>query len=446
MNINEVMRLEEPCLVAIVGAGGKTSTLRRIAESLSGKVVISTTTHFGLDQVEYADKKLFLSSSDDVDEIIWGGEERIISITSSPIDGHRLSSLTSDQLSRLHERAINERFSILIEADGARMLPLKAPADHEPEIPGWVNLVVVAAGMSALGKPLNIDHVFRPELFGSIAGLRVDETITGEHLAIVLCDPRGGLKGIPAKAKRVLCLNQAENEKNHPEIMRIANNCRKEYDQVIICSLGLPRSKPEIYARVENTAAIILAAGGSTRMKGIPKPLIKFSGEELIDRAIITAERSGLSPIITVIGYEADSVGKYLARKPVEVVVNADWEKGQSTSIRAGLSKLGKRGGAAIFILVDQPFVFPELIEKLTSCHMTTLTPIIAPIVDDIRSNPVLFDRSTFMELMGLDGDSGGRKIIGHFEHIWVPWLDKRLLMDIDTPEDLERCADEIAE
>ncbi len=60
--------------------------------------------------------------------------------------------------------------------------------------------------------------------------------------------------------------------------------------------------------------------------------------------------------------------------------------------------------------------------------------------VNDQRSNPVLFDRMTFDELSLMEGDTGGRTIMGHFEHTWLPWLDTRLLMDIDTPEDLERC------
>ena len=91
-------------------------------------------------------------------------------------------------------------------------------------------------------------------------------------------------------------------------------------------------------------------------------------------------------------------------------------------------------------MLVDQPFVSTELLEKLKDQHLTNMVPIIAPMVDDQRSNPVLFDRMTFDELLLLEGDTGGRAIMGHFEHTWLPWLDSRILMDIDTPEDLERC------
>ena len=429
--------------MAIVGAGGKTSTLRRLAESLGGKVVITTSTHMGMDQIETADKKIFLRDTEELLDVEWGNEERICSITSPPIDGHRLSGLTEDQLSKLYELSVRRGFSILIEADGAKMLPLKAPAEHEPVIPEWVDAVVVVAGMSALGKHLNAETVFRPELFGSLACMAQDEIITGDRLAKALSDPCGSLKNIPPKARRILCLNQAENLKMHPEIMRVANYCKEFYDQIIICSLGYPRVTPEIYARIEKTAAIILAAGGSTRMNGVAKPLVEFGGVTLLGRAILTAKQSELSPVIVVVGYQSDRVTKTIPDNNVEIVVNDGWEKGQSTSIKAGLRKLADRSGAAIFMLVDQPFVSAALIERLRNFHMTTMTHIVAPIVDDIRSNPVLFDRVTFGKLLGLEGDTGGRAIMGHFSHQWIPWLDKRLLMDIDTPEDLVRCMNE---
>jgi molybdenum cofactor cytidylyltransferase len=198
--------------------------------------------------------------------------------------------------------------------------------------------------------------------------------------------------------------------------------------------------EPIVSARVEHVAAIILAAGGSSRMEGKPKPLVEFLGETLIERAVKTATIAGFNPVIVVTGYQSELVIPKLAGMDVEVVENSKWKSGQSSSIRAGLKQLGDRSGAAIFMLVDQPFVSVELLEKLNDQHMTSMVPIIAPMVDDQRSNPVLFDRMTFDELFLLEGDTGGRTIMGHYEHTWLPWLDTRLLMDIDTPEDLERC------
>ncbi len=440
MKLHEIMRLHEPCRIAVVGAGGKTSTIWRLADSFTENVVITTTTHLGLDQIEKAEQKFFASSTSDLVQIDWGNLPKIVSITGPVIDGHRLDGLSPENINFLYERSIEHHFSILIEADGARMLPLKAPAEHEPVIPKWVDAVIVLAGMSVLGKPLSSDTVFRPEVFGKLGKMKEGEVITVEGLGSVLCHSKGGLKGIPEKAKRILVLNQAGDVKLIPDIMRIANYCVDKYDQIIITAIGYQHLEPVVFARVENIAAIILAAGGSSRMEGKPKPLVKFHGETLIERAVKTATIAGFNPVIVVTGYHSDKVFPKLAGMNIEIVENSEWKSGQSSSIRAGLKQLGDRCGAAIFMLVDQPFVSLELLEKLKDQYITSMVPIIAPMVDDQRSNPVLFDRITFDELLFLEGDTGGRSIMGHFEHAWLPWLDTRLLMDLDTPEDLERC------
>jgi molybdenum cofactor cytidylyltransferase len=302
-----------------------------------------------------------------------------------------------------------------------------------------VDTVIVTAGMSALRKPLSSDIVFRPEVFGILGKLKEGKVITIGGLERVLCHSKGGLKGIPEKAKRILVLNQAEDVKMLSNIMRIAIYCKNVYDQVLITSIGYQHVEPVVFARVEHVAAIVLAAGGSSRMEGTPKPLIEFQGETLIKRAVKTATDAGFNPIIVVTGYQSDLVISKLAGMEIEVVENSEWESGQSSSIRAGLKQLGDRSGAAIFMLVDQPFVSVELLEKLKDQHLTSMVPIIAPMVDDQRSNPVLFDRMTFDELLLLEGDTGGRAIMGHYKHTWLPWLDTRLLMDRDTADDLER-------
>ena len=341
MNLHEIMRLHEPCRVAVVGAGGKTSTIWRLTESFTQNVVITTTTHLGLDQIEKANQKYFVTSIVDLEQIDWGNLPHMVSITGPAIDGHRLDGLSSENINFLYERSIEHQFSILIEADGSRMLPLKAPALHEPVIPEWVDAVIVLAGMSALGKPLSSDAVFRPEVFGKLGRLKEGEVISVEGLKRVLCHPKGGLKGIPEKAKRILVLNQAEDVKMLFNIMRIANYCKNVYDQVFITSIGYQHVEPVVFARVEQVAAIILAAGGSSRMDGKPKPLVEFLGEPLINRAVKTATNAGLKPVVVVTGYQSDLVISKLAGMHIETVENSKWKSGQSSSIRAGLRKLG---------------------------------------------------------------------------------------------------------
>ena len=104
------------------------------------------------------------------------------------------------------------RIPLFIEADGSRQKPLKAPAGHEPAIPGFVHQVLVVAGLSALGKPLTTDWVHRPERFAAITGLEPGDEITPNTLAQLLLHPQGGLKNIPPGARVTALLNQADNQ------------------------------------------------------------------------------------------------------------------------------------------------------------------------------------------------------------------------------------------
>ena len=75
----------------------------------------------------------------------------------------------------------------------------------------------------------------------------------------------------------------------------------------------------------------------------------------------------------------------------------------------------------------------------MTEKHAQTLASILAPLVAGQRANPVLFDRVTFPDLMSLTGDVGGRAIFSKYPLVYLPWHDESLLLDVDTPEDLEK-------
>ncbi len=93
-----------------------------------------------------------------------------------------------------------------------------------------------------------------------------------------------------------------------------------------------------------------------------------------------------------------------------------------------------------MFLLADQPQVTPQVIRALVETHAGGLPPIVAPLIrDERRGNPVLFDRSTFADLLRLQGESGGRSLFSKHRVEYVPWHDDRLLLDVDTPEDYRR-------
>jgi molybdenum cofactor cytidylyltransferase len=209
---------------------------------------------------------------------------------------------------------------------------------------------------------------------------------------------------------------------------------------VVISSL---RNKT-IFAAREPVAGIVLAAGGSTRY-GTPKQLLDWKGQSFVRAVAKTALDAGLSPVIVVVGANAEKVEESVRDLGVMILRNEDWKSGQASSINAAVKRLTsplqeeKLCGATIFLLVDQPQVNTSVLSALMEKHAEGLQPILAPMVMDRRANPVLFDRDTFGDLMTLEGDTGGRAIFHKHRVEYLPWHDDRLLLDVDTPEQYQR-------
>jgi len=192
-------------------------------------------------------------------------------------------------------------------------------------------------------------------------------------------------------------------------------------------------------------AGIILAAGAASRM-GRPKLLLPWQGESLICHIARTALQGGLDPVVVVTGSGAEEIRAALAGFDVRLVHNTAWQAGQSTSVRAGVLGLPAQIDAALFLLGDQPYVSPELIQALAQQYLETRPSILAPFVGDRRANPVLFDRSLFGALCALQGDAGGRSLFKDHPPTPMPWQDERLLLDIDTPGDYQSLLDQHAD
>jgi molybdenum cofactor cytidylyltransferase len=193
----------------------------------------------------------------------------------------------------------------------------------------------------------------------------------------------------------------------------------------------------EVHSRA---AAVILAAGGSTRF-GFPKQLARWGHKTFIEHVADVALASQARPVIVVLGAEAEHCRAALADRPVHIVVNKDWAEGQSTSMRTGLAALPPDVGCALFLLVDLPGVTPEVINQLIQRHRQTLAPLIWPEFEGRRGNPVLFDHHLFAELGQIGGDIGGKPVLlAHQDQAErVNVAEAGILQDFDRPEDLDR-------
>lgn len=188
-----------------------------------------------------------------------------------------------------------------------------------------------------------------------------------------------------------------------------------------------------------NIAAVVLAAGGSTRM-GRPKLLLPWRGEALIRWPVKTALEAALSPVLVVTGAMTDEIERSLSGLDVRIVHNPDWDQGQSTSVRCGIRSLPDTTEAVIFLLGDQPQVPVSFIQKMITAYRSNEQPIpiFVSAYQGKRGNPVLFDRSFFQELMTLQGDAGGRLIFSKHPLNFIPVEDPDMLFDIDSPDDYD--------
>lgn len=187
-------------------------------------------------------------------------------------------------------------------------------------------------------------------------------------------------------------------------------------------------------------AAVVLAGGTSTRL-GTPKQLLPYRDGILTAAVVQALIGSRVDNTVVVLGHRAEEVREGLKHFPVDFAYNPDYAKGQSTSIKAGLTALGNSAAAALFALGDQPLLQTSTIDKIIAGYRLSGKYIAAPFYRGQRGNPVLFDKKMFPALFTLSGDTGARKIIERcrWQVARVDVDDMGVIFDIDTWEDYRR-------
>jgi molybdenum cofactor cytidylyltransferase len=191
-----------------------------------------------------------------------------------------------------------------------------------------------------------------------------------------------------------------------------------------------------------NVAAIVLAAGRSTRMGAENKLLADIGGNAIVRRVAEAALASRARPVLVVTGHQAEAVRAALAGLDVAFVANPDYAQGLSTSLTAGLRALPDGTEGALILLADMPRIAAADLDRLIAAFADAGgAKIIVPMHQGRRGNPVLWPRAHFAEMLRLDGDTGaGRLLAAHAGTVrGVDLATDAILADVDTPEALER-------
>src|SRR5689334_22349125 len=164
MNLRAALRIQPREVVSLIGAGGKTSIMFRLAHELAAarlKVITTTTTKIGPPSAEQTN--CFIVDNDRASLLAKVERalltERNVTVATQPYETNKFYGIPADWVADLH--AIPDVYTVIIEADGARRLPFKAPREGEPIVPESTTLLVAVAGMTAVGAPLDEEHVCR---------------------------------------------------------------------------------------------------------------------------------------------------------------------------------------------------------------------------------------------------------------------------------------------
>jgi molybdenum cofactor cytidylyltransferase len=194
-------------------------------------------------------------------------------------------------------------------------------------------------------------------------------------------------------------------------------------------------------APAERVAAVVLAAGQGLRF-GSQKLLAPLGDRPLLQHALDAANASSLSPIVVVLGADADAIAAGVRTGRARVVHNPDHATGQASSMRVGLRSLDT-SDAAVIVLGDQPNVTAALLDALVAAQRSSGAPAVVCAQDGRRSPPTLLHRDLWGEVDGLRGDTGAREVLARHRDVAVFEVAEGLarLDDVDTEEDRERLA-----
>ena len=407
--IEKLGRPEKP-VISFVGAGGKTSCILELADDWAarGKSVLVTTT------VHMEEPKI-LGRTGWIDQ----PAENIRKALETPgvvIAGS--GSETPQKIRGLSEevyiQAVFKAQAVLVEADGSRKFPVKVPGKNEPVIREDTTHILILAGASALGRPLDqVCH--RLEYAKKILGPQ-NRILTAETLAKLL--EKGYVEPLKKQypgRKFAVILNQQELLEE-PEKVRAA----------IEAQMSVPVFLHSREEREKRIRMILLAAGFSRRF-GENKLLYPIKGRPMylwtMER-LKEIQKEGLADSLVVVS-QYEEILTEAARQGISGVKNPNSERGISSSLQIGLKaavRLKDRDSEDyyMFFVADQPFLRKETVEnflvdfedsgKKIGCMSYRKTP----------GNPVIFHECFVPELMALQGDTGGKKVLKkHLEEVF---------------------------
>ena len=192
--------------------------------------------------------------------------------------------------------------------------------------------------------------------------------------------------------------------------------------------------------------AIVLAAGASTRM-GQPKQLLPYGRHTVLRTVLDVLLGCPLDGIVVVLGHNGDAARGDLRGVPATICQNPLPARGMFSSVLCGLDALPDGTSAALFVLGDQPWIRPGVVQGVVEAYRRTGRGIVVPVNNGRRGHPTLIDLDRYGDaIRALDGDSGLKPLVrGHpGDTLEVPVFEEGILTDLDTPDDYRKALEEL--
>ncbi len=455
MNLHTALRLQlvpgRPDVVALVGGGGKSSAVFRLALELAAagrRAVITHTARIAAFQTAWSPAVVELLG----DALPYVALEKALAahgvcLLTGPVVGDRRAGLPPQLVDELAQVAPDFGLSaITVEADGSKMRPAKAPGGHEPVLPASTTLLAPILGLDAVGAAIDARTFHRDELVRQLLGLPETgaERLTPSQAARLLVSAAGGAKARPPAARLLPIFNKADDLLRLVYGRLAAQGLARQGQPALLAAVG--RQADPVLERWGRVAVVILAAGAGSRL-GRPKPLEVVDGQPMLLRALATAAILP-GPVLVVTGAHEARVAALLADLPtaladalagrLQTLHNPDWQSGQASSLHLSLQQMPGDVEAAIWMPVDQPYLEPRLPAQLAAAWRAG-AQLAAPLADgEVRGAPALFDRSHWPDLLQVQGDRGGRSVLRRYAAAVaaIP-APAESLCDIDLPSDL---------
>ncbi|MGH9378264.1 MAG: nucleotidyltransferase family protein [Terriglobia bacterium] len=190
----------------------------------------------------------------------------------------------------------------------------------------------------------------------------------------------------------------------------------------------------------DGIAGLVLAAGESRRM-GRDKPLLEYQGRPFLEVILSNLRQAEVARPVVVLGHHADEIRRAISLDDAEVVINADYRLGQTSSLQAGLRALDSSAITGVLLcLVDHPAASAAVMRRLQTAFRETGAPIVVPAHQGRRGHPVMIGQALFEKLLALDPGQGANTVIQEYRNTtcFLETGEDGVLLDIDDPGDYQ--------